>query len=108
MQQGKQIWPHPIVSLHINTRFREMTSTTRSVLINSWDDGDWGKEEFASEDCFFLPGHEFVIKILCTPDAFHICHNSRPILMFKHRTDFTKIDTLYIVGDISLSHISFQ
>lgn len=108
LQQGKQIWPHPVINLHVNVRFRRMTSTGRSVLVNSWDEGKWGSEEFASEDCFFLPGHEFMIEFLCTTDAFHISHNEKPVLVFDHRTDFAKVDTIYIVGDISLSHVSFH
>ncbi|XP_075224047.1 galectin-8-like isoform X2 [Lycorma delicatula] len=108
LQQGDKIWPHPIVNFHINTRFKEMTCTSRSILANAWIGEGWGKEEFASVDCFFLPGHLFKIQIFCTTDAFHVYHNDQPTVMFKHRTDFTKINTIYIVGDISLSYISFH
>lgn len=106
LQQGRNIWPHPSINLHISTRFnQESHGGYHIVLCNTWLDNEWGKEEFSPQDCLFTPGQEFSLRILCREDAFVAWVDEQPLFNFKHRNPFQNIDTLFIQGDIFINEV---
>uniref|UniRef100_A0A1I7XPK6 Galectin n=1 Tax=Heterorhabditis bacteriophora TaxID=37862 RepID=A0A1I7XPK6_HETBA len=112
------------VPLHISVRFDE-----GKVVMNSFSNGEWGKEERKScpikkGDSFdirirahddryqgkmpFEKGVGFDLAIKNEPYAFQIFVNGERFASFAHRTDPNDITGLQIQGDIELTGIHIQ
>lgn len=89
---------HGKVVLHVDVRFSE-----KKVVMNSMENGTWGKEERVSNP--FEQGKPFDLRIRALEDKFEISANHKEIHEFKYRYTLDIIDHLNILGDISLTGI---
>lgn len=94
LQEGSQLWPHPIIPLHLNPRF-----TSSSFIRNDWLVDKWGKEE-CCPTFPFTPGEAFSVAIRKNHDHFSIWVDGKLAAEFKFRGAVNKIDTVYIHGDV--------
>lgn len=101
------MYPHPVINLHVSVRFNQLAHAgNHVVLCNAWDhDQGWGNEEFTPCECPFIPGSDFIFRVLCRDDAFVAWVNEQPLFAFKHRYDFKKIDTIYVQGEVFMKQI---
>ncbi|KAF7639365.1 Galectin [Meloidogyne graminicola] len=86
------------VPLHVNIRFDE-----NSVVLNSFNAGEWEKEERHSNP--FNRGEPFDIRIRVHEERFELIANKQHLADFKHRYSFRKINHMQIIGDITLSTV---
>uniref|UniRef100_A0A1B6MNG8 Galectin n=1 Tax=Graphocephala atropunctata TaxID=36148 RepID=A0A1B6MNG8_9HEMI len=103
LQEGKNIYPHPEIPLHISSRFSQTKNFV--VLANAWHDKGWGKEEFPNKESPFIPGSEFTLRIVCESEQFIAEVNNQLLLEFNHRVPYTNIDTILIYGDVFVYNI---
>ncbi|XP_018574242.1 galectin-4 isoform X2 [Anoplophora glabripennis] len=94
LQKGSQLWPHPIIPLHLNPRFN-----TLAFVRNAWLGGKWGKEE-CSPAFPFGPGETFNVAIRKNDDHFSVWVDGKLAGEFKFRGPVDQIDSLYIHGDV--------
>ncbi|XP_031339503.1 galectin-8-like isoform X2 [Photinus pyralis] len=103
LQDGAQLWPHPIIFLHLNPRFN--TSAGENVFIRNARYGDqWGPEE-RTRMFPFTPGSPFTIAIRRGFDRLSIWVDGQLSGEFKIEGQLTGINTVYIQGDIVLYEI---
>ncbi|KAJ8922630.1 hypothetical protein NQ315_007662 [Exocentrus adspersus] len=96
LQKGSQLWPHPVVPLHLNPRFGK-----NSFIRNSWHNGKWGKEE-CSPSFPFIPGQPFNLAISRNEDNFAVWVDGKLSGEFLYRDKVEDIDTVYIHGDVTI------
>ncbi|KAI4462982.1 galectin [Holotrichia oblita] len=106
LQDSVQMWPHPVIPLHLNPRF--CTTAGVDVFVrNAWLDGDWGPEERAP--IFpFLSGADFKIIIRREMDCFTIWVAEQVVAIFKFRGGMDKINYVYIAGDLTVSNVTLR
>lgn len=103
LQDGVQLWPHPIIFLHLNPKFN--TADGENVFIRNARYGDeWGPEE-RSRTFQFSPGSPFTIAIRRGFDRFSIWVDGQLSGEFKISGSVTGINTVYIQGDIVLKGV---
>ncbi|XP_053124095.1 galectin-4 [Hemicordylus capensis] len=91
------------IALHINPRINE-----RTVVRNSFLNGQWGKEERELSYNPFQPGRYFDLSIRCGNEKFKVFADGQPLFNFKHRyRHFQNINTIDIDGDVVLSYIQY-
>ncbi|XP_039284998.1 galectin-8 [Nilaparvata lugens] len=109
LQRGKLNCPHPVINLHVNARFREKPNRgCCTILSNSWISDEWGSEQFASRDSYFFAGQHFRLTIKCQDEAFLLSNNGNTIMAFTHRADYSRVNTILIVGDIFVQSVTLQ
>ncbi|KAF5292532.1 hypothetical protein FQR65_LT01678 [Abscondita terminalis] len=103
LQDGAQLWPHPIIPLHLNPRFN--TSSGEDVFIrNARCNGHWGPEE-KTRNFQFSPGSPFSLAIRREFDRFSVWINGQLSGEFKYRGVVSNINTVYIQGDVIIKNI---
>ncbi|KAH8409389.1 hypothetical protein KR222_002315 [Zaprionus bogoriensis] len=111
LQQGQNIWPHPIIAFHLNPRFSKTSSGAIGKAVvcrNSWYDGRWAQEERSELDTNLRPGRTFSIAIVCSNDYFQVYVNRQFITDFKYHIKPDIVDTIYIQGDIKLWNVTLD
>ncbi|GLV33085.1 galectin [Carabus blaptoides fortunei] len=103
LQEGNQYWPHPIIPLHLNSRFNTQVNA-HSLIRNAWINGAWGAEE-RSPGFHFVPGRNFHVIIRMEAESFSVWVDGKMEGEFRFRIMSSAIDTVYIEGDIFLYKI---
>ncbi|KAJ8985473.1 hypothetical protein NQ317_015012 [Molorchus minor] len=102
LQVGTQLWPHPIVPLHLNPRFRALHG--KHLLVrNAWIDGAWGSEE-RTAGVQFSPGAPFSIAIQKNEHHFSVWVDGQLVGELQFR-GASEVDTVYIHGDVNVGRI---
>ncbi|XP_060532035.1 galectin-8-like isoform X2 [Cylas formicarius] len=100
LQEGRHLWPHPVIPLHLNPRF--YTSYGNHLFVrNSWTNGDWGAEE-RTPGFQFTPGSPFNVAIRKMDDHFSVWVDGNLAGEFNFRTPVDNIDTVFIHGDVQV------
>lgn len=107
LQGGHNIWPHPIVALHINPRFTGIGGK-HWITRNSWMNGKWDHEERSQMCTDFMPSREFHMCIACTDSGYLVYVNDKLIVTYDHRVDMAIVDTVYVQGDIRLGRMVLE
>lgn len=111
LQNGQDVWPHPIIALHLNTRFTKQHTGAigRATLVrNAWKDGAWGVEELSELVTQLRPGKAFSLCIVNNPKSFDIYVNHQFMANFKYRMPSSVVNTVYIQGDIKLWDVTLE
>ncbi|KAG5892447.1 hypothetical protein JTB14_009855 [Gonioctena quinquepunctata] len=106
LQKGRQVWPEPIIYLHINPRFRTVRAEQQFIK-NAKLDGNWGQEERTTA-FQFSPATQFSMNIRKEIDHFAIYVEGKLAGEFKFRGNVEEIDSVYIQGCITLERICLQ
>ncbi|KAL7742473.1 hypothetical protein ACLKA6_019101 [Drosophila palustris] len=111
LQQGQNIWPHPIIAFHLNPRFSQSGSGAIGKAVvcrNAWYNGGWAQEERSELDTNLRPGRTFTLAIVCSKDSFEVYVNRQFITEFKYHIKPDVVDTVYIQGDVKLWNVSLE
>ncbi|XP_017021851.2 galectin-4 isoform X2 [Drosophila kikkawai] len=111
LQQGQDIWPHPVIAFHLNPRFSKASSGALGKAVvcrNAWFNGAWAEEERSELDTNFRPGRTFILVIVCTKDSFEVYVNRQFITEFKYKVSPELVDTVYIQGDVKLWNVTLE
>lgn len=102
LQKSCHIYPHPDIALHINPRFE---NGDRSVVLNSFYNGNWGQEQVIGANNPFRPNSDFVIGIRQDATHFQISVNGARLTNFNYRILASLIDSVVIDGDVTISKV---
>lgn len=111
LQQGQNIWPHPVIAFHLNPRFSQSSTGAIGKAVvcrNAWYNGCWAEEERSELDTNFRPGRTFSLAIVCSKDSFQVYVNRQFITEFKYRVPPDIVDTVYIQGDVKLWNVTLE
>lgn len=111
LQQGQNIWPHPIIAFHLNPRFSQTSTGAIGKAIvcrNAWYNGSWAEEERSELDTNFSPGRTFSLVIACSANSFEVYVNRQFLTEFKYRIQPDIVDTVYIQGDVKLWNVTLE
>ncbi|KAM8718209.1 hypothetical protein ACLKA7_004853 [Drosophila subpalustris] len=111
LQQGQNIWPHPIIAFHLNPRFSQSGSGAIGKAVvcrNAWYNGGWAQEERSELDTNLRPGRTFTLAIVCSKDSFEVYVNRQFITEFKYHIKPDIVDTVYIQGDVKLWNVTLE
>lgn len=103
LQEGRQLWPHPKIPLHVNPRFSSALGENIFVR-NAWTNGAWGPEE-RTPSFHFSPGSPFSVTIKRESNHFSLWVDGHLIGEFRFRFPSDEIDTVYIQGDVYIKSI---
>ncbi|XP_066473238.1 galectin-8 isoform X2 [Tiliqua scincoides] len=101
-QCGSSIKPRADVAFHFNPRFKR----SGCIVCNTLREEKWGREEITYE-MPFKKGQLFEIVFMILHDKFQVSVNGTHLLLYKHRINFEKIDTLGISGKVQVKTIGF-
>ncbi|KAJ6664655.1 hypothetical protein lerEdw1_006228 [Lerista edwardsae] len=101
-QCGSSIKPRADVAFHFNPRFKR----SGCIVCNTLREEKWGLEEITYE-MPFKKGQSFEIVFMILHDKFQVSVNGKHFLLYKHRIDCEKIDTLGISGKVQVKTIGF-
>lgn len=107
LQQGTKIWPHPNIPFHLNPRFANIGGK-HVICRNSWQNGEWDREERTEIHMDFMPGKEFSLTINCCDSSYNVYLNDKFIAEFQFRMNENLVDTIYIQGDIHLYSVTLE
>lgn len=105
-QDSSRIWPHPMIPLHLNSRFGQINK--KNVIIrNSWLNGKWDEEErcFTQDPNCFVPGSWFHLYIACHDEEYQIYLNNVLIAEYQFRINPNIVNTILIQGDLRLERV---
>ncbi|XP_060734584.1 uncharacterized protein LOC132851633 [Tachysurus vachellii] len=85
------------IAFHISPR------TGRSVALNSFIDGSWETEEYASDNPF-SNGAPFQMFFVIGSERYEVYVNNMKHCTFKHRIPLEKVSTLGIRGDVTINY----
>ncbi|BFF96105.1 galectin-9 [Drosophila madeirensis] len=111
LQQGRDIWPHPVIAFHLNPRFSKASSGAIGKAVvcrNAWYNGSWAVEERSELDTNFRPGRTFSLAIVCAKESFEVYVNKQFITEFKYKVSPEIVDTVYIQGDVKLWNVTLE
>ncbi|XP_015222943.2 galectin-9-like isoform X2 [Lepisosteus oculatus] len=90
------------IAFHFNPRFGENT-----VVRNTQLQEKWGQEERGGS-MPFIPGHNFLVVIMCDSQCYSVAVNSSQVFTYRHRvSELQKIDILEVDGDVDLTSVTF-
>ncbi|KAL8185849.1 UNVERIFIED_CONTAM: Galectin-8 [Gekko kuhli] len=101
-QCGNSVKPRADVAFHFNPRFKK----SGCIVCNTLKQERWGWEEITYE-MPFEKGKSFEIVFMVLLDKFQVAVNGKHLLLYKHRIDLEKIDTLGIYGKVQVQMIGF-
>ncbi|KAJ7342281.1 hypothetical protein JRQ81_010010 [Phrynocephalus forsythii] len=101
-QCGNSTKPRADVAFHFNPRFKR----SGCVVCNTLQNERWGHEEITYE-MPFGKGKPFEIIFMVLRDKFQVSVNGKHLLLYKHKINLEKIDTLGIYGKVEISLIGF-
>ncbi|XP_069464030.1 galectin-8 isoform X2 [Ambystoma mexicanum] len=99
-QCGNSIQPRADVAFHFNPRFKR----SGCVVCNTLKNDKWGWEEITYQ-MPFKKGQPFEILIMVFNDKFQVAANGKHLLIYSHRIDLGKVDTLGIYGMVKIETI---
>ncbi|KAJ7416714.1 Galectin-8 [Willisornis vidua] len=102
LQCGSSIKPRADVAFHFNPRFKR----SGCIVCNTLERERWGWEEITYE-MPFEKGKSFEIVIMVLKDKFQVTVNKKHLLLYNHRINLEKIDTLGIYGKVQIKTIDF-
>uniref|UniRef100_A0A0A9XUI5 Galectin n=1 Tax=Lygus hesperus TaxID=30085 RepID=A0A0A9XUI5_LYGHE len=101
LQSGSQIYPHPLIPLHMSLRWQPSEGDV--IVFNSWTNDKWDTELELPMCNLFQPGSDFVMRIKINDNGFQAIVNDFPLPVFPHRMKYELVDTLVVQGDIKLT-----
>nr|XP_033793534.1 LOW QUALITY PROTEIN: galectin-8 [Geotrypetes seraphini] len=101
-QCGSSITPRADVAFHFNPRFKG----SGQIVCNTLQDEKWGWEEITYK-MPFEKGKQFKITFLILSDKFQVCLNDKHILLYKHRINLERVNTLAIYDKNEFRSIEF-
>lgn len=107
LQRGDKIWPHPLIAFHLNPRFANVGGK-HVICRNSWQNGEWGREERSETVTDFMPGRKFYLSIVCNESSFLVYLNNKFIAEYNFRIELSSIDMVYIQGDLTLYSVILE
>ncbi|KAF4118163.1 hypothetical protein G5714_000214 [Onychostoma macrolepis] len=110
-----QVWPNADtfevnlqygsdVILHFNPRYE---GGSGYIVHNTNQKCVWGEEEREYKTPF-PRGQAFALQILVTQESYKINVNGKPFSEYKHRMPFSRVDHIYVIGNVELSLVAFQ
>ncbi|XP_075002618.1 galectin-8 isoform X2 [Calonectris borealis] len=102
LQCGSSIKPRADVAFHFNPRFKR----SGCIVCNTLEREKWGWEEITYE-MPFQKGKSFEIVIMILKDKFQVTVNKKHLLLYNHRINLERIDTLGIYGKVQIKTIDF-
>lgn len=105
LQDNTNIWPHPIIALHINPRFSQQGGK-HIMCMNSWLSGKWQKEQrtdLTTKD--LSPGRNFKLSLEASSEAYLIFINDEFFSEFTYRCEPSSVKIINIFGDIKLEKV---
>nr|XP_004662246.1 galectin-8 isoform X2 [Jaculus jaculus] len=103
LQHGSSLKPRADVVFHFNPRFKR----TNCIVCNTLTNEKWGWEEI-TYDMPFQKEKSFEIVIMVLKNKFQVAVNGKHTLLYAHRIDPEKIDTLGIYGKVNIHSIGFS
>ncbi|CAM2111456.1 galectin-8 isoform X1 [Caretta caretta] len=101
-QCGSSTKPRADVAFHFNPRFKK----SGSIICNTLEKERWGWEEITYE-MPFQKGKPFKIVFMVLKDKFQVSVNEKHLLLYNHRVNLERIDTLGIYGKVQIQTIAF-
>ncbi|XP_028579920.2 galectin-8 isoform X1 [Podarcis muralis] len=101
-QCGNSTKPRADVAFHFNPRFKK----SGCIVCNTLQNERWGWEEI-THAMPFGKGKPFEIVFMVLHDKFQVSVNGKHLLIYKHRLNLEKIDTIGIYGNVQVSMIGF-
>uniref|UniRef100_A0A8D0HKM6 Galectin n=1 Tax=Sphenodon punctatus TaxID=8508 RepID=A0A8D0HKM6_SPHPU len=101
-QCGSSTKPRADVAFHFNPRFKR----SGCVICNTLEKEKWGWEEITYE-MPFEKGKPFEIVFMVLRDKFQVAVNGKHLLLYNHRINLEKVDTLGIYGKVHIESIGF-
>ncbi|XP_050806406.1 galectin-8 isoform X2 [Gopherus flavomarginatus] len=101
-QCGSSTKPRADVAFHFNPRFKR----SGSIICNTLEKERWGWEEITYQ-MPFQKGKPFKIVFMVLKDKFQVSVNEKHLLLYNHRINLERIDTLGIYGKIQIQTIQF-
>ncbi|XP_054831126.1 galectin-8 [Eublepharis macularius] len=101
-QCGNSVKPRADVAFHFNPRFKRSGCIVCNTLLQE----RWGSEEITYA-MPFEKGKSFEIVFMVLLDKFQVAINGKHVLLYKHRIDLGKIDTLGLYGKVQVQMIGF-
>ncbi|KAL1277376.1 hypothetical protein QQF64_024049 [Cirrhinus molitorella] len=92
------------IALHFNPRYQE---GSEHVVHNTLQNNIWGDEENVPKTPF-PRSNLFALQILITLSSYKISTNGEPFSEFKHRMNFSDVDSICIGGMVEVSSVAFQ
>uniref|UniRef100_A0A8I6AMD3 Galectin n=1 Tax=Rattus norvegicus TaxID=10116 RepID=A0A8I6AMD3_RAT len=102
-QHGNSLKPRADVAFHFNPRFKR----SNCIVCNTLTNEKWGWEEI-THDMPFRKEKSFEIVIMVLKNKFQVAVNGKHILLYAHRINPEKIDTLGIYGKVNIHSIGFR
>ncbi|XP_012970109.1 galectin-8 [Mesocricetus auratus] len=103
LQHGNSLKPRADVAFHFNPRFKR----SNCIVCNTLTNEKWGWEEI-TYDMPFQKEKSFEIVIMVLKNKFQVAVNGKHALLYAHRIDPEKIDTLGIYGKVNIHSIGFS
>ncbi|XP_053533823.1 uncharacterized protein LOC108264058 isoform X2 [Ictalurus punctatus] len=88
------------IAFHISPRIG------KSMALNSFINGSWETEEYASDNPF-SKGTSFNLFFVINSEGYEVYINSLQHCTFKHRIPLEKVSTLGIRGDVTINYFGF-
>ncbi|XP_073528717.1 galectin-8 [Phyllobates terribilis] len=101
-QSGRSVKPRSDVAFHFNPRFKGSGVIVCNTLLNE----RWGWEE-KTYQMPFQKGQRFEVVFFVLHNKFQVAANGKHLLIYKHRVNLNKIDTLSISGMVEINTIGF-
>ncbi|XP_042320611.1 galectin-8 isoform X2 [Sceloporus undulatus] len=101
-QCGNSTKPRADVAFHFNPRFKR----SGCIVCNTLQNEKWGHEEITYE-MPFEKGKPFEVVFMFLQEKIQVSVNGQHLLLYKHRIDLEKINTLGIYGQVQISMIEF-
>ncbi|XP_053238568.1 galectin-8 isoform X3 [Podarcis raffonei] len=101
-QCGNSTKPRADVAFHFNPRFKK----SGCIVCNTLQNERWGWEEI-THAMPFGKGKPFEIVFMVLHDKFQVSVNGKHLLIYKHRLNLEKIDTIGIYGNVQVNMIGF-
>ncbi|XP_070590099.1 galectin-8 [Erythrolamprus reginae] len=101
-QCGNSTKPRADIAFHFNPRFKR----SGCMVCNTLQKERWGTEEITYE-MPFEKTKPFEIVFMVRHDKFQVSVNRRHVLLYKHKINLEKIDTLAISGKVKITLIGF-
>ncbi|KAM9154481.1 galectin-8 isoform 2-T2 [Pangshura tecta] len=101
-QCGSSTKPRADVAFHFNPRFKR----SGSIICNTLEEEKWGWEEITYQ-MPFQKGKPFKIVFMVLKDKFQVSVNEKHLLLYNHRINLKRIDTLGIYGKVQIQTIQF-
>uniref|UniRef100_A0A674IH71 Galectin n=1 Tax=Terrapene triunguis TaxID=2587831 RepID=A0A674IH71_9SAUR len=89
------------IALHFNPRF----DSGDKIVLNSFQQGKWAKEEH-KHDMPFHKGQHFEMVFNITPEGYRITVNGAPCYEFRHRIPPERVQVVDVDGDLELQSLN--